>query len=216
MEKILEPILNSPQLKSYVEDLQEYLRGEDERRNFFYNTITEKDKAEFINGEIIMHSPVVLAHHNASVLLFLAMKEFAGYHGLGMTAHEKLMVRLTRNDYEPDVCFFGLAKSEKFEPEQKLFPAPDWVAEVLSKSTEKNDRGVKMEDYALHGVKEYWLIDTRLQYIEQYYARNGAFFLHKIYSSEDVIESQVFAGLHLPAGAIFDENQNKQYRKQFF
>jgi Uma2 family endonuclease len=216
MEAILEPILNSPRLKMYVEELQEYLRGEDERRNFFYNTITDKDKAEFINGEIIMHSPVVLAHHNASVLLFLAIKEFVRYHCLGMVGYEKLMVRLSRNDYEPDVCFFGLTKSKSFGSGQKLFPAPDWIAEVLSNSTEKTDRGIKMQDYALHGVKEYWLVEPGKECIEQYLLKNTTFFLHKIFSRGEAIESPVFEGMHLPVDAVFDEDANVKYRKLFF
>lgn len=216
MESILEPILNSPLLKSYVADLQEYLSSEEERRRFFYNKITDQEKAEFINGEIIIHSPVVLAHHDASILLCLALREFVGYHGLGMVGYEKLMIRLSRNDYEPDLIFCPTDKVKEFIPNQKLFPAPDWIAEVLSSSTAKNDRGIKMQDYAIHGVKEYWLVEPQECYIEQYYLKNGSFFLHKIYSEGEVVQSDVLKGLQLPIEAVFNEDANKQYRKQFF
>ena len=40
-----------------------------------------------------------------------------------------------------------------------LFPAPDFAVEVLSPSTQKNNRGIKFDDYALHNVSEYWIID---------------------------------------------------------
>jgi Uma2 family endonuclease len=49
-----------------------------------------------------------------------------------------------------------------------LFPAPDFVVEILSKGTARKDKGIKKEDYALHGVKEYWIIDPIKQTIEQY------------------------------------------------
>ncbi len=42
---------------------------------------------------------------------------------------------------------------------QSKFPAPDLIVEVLSESTEANDRGIKFEDYAAHGVVEYWIVD---------------------------------------------------------
>ena len=216
MEKILEPILNSPRLKDYVAELQEYLSSEEERRNFFYNKITEQEKAEFINGEIVLYSPVVLRHNIASTQLLLALSEHIKHYKLGITGYEKLMIRLTRNDYEPDLCFFPTEKAKDFEPDRKLFPAPDWITEVLSDSTEKNDRGIKMEDYALHGVKEYWLIEPKRGFIEQYYLKHGAFFLHKMYGEGDIITSDVINGLQLPVDAIFSDEANKQYRKQFF
>jgi Uma2 family endonuclease len=199
-----------------VAELQEYLSSEEERRNFFYNTITDREKAEFINGEIIIHSPVVLRHNLASGNLLLAVMEHVRHYKLGMVGYEKLMVRLTRNDYEPDLCFFDLEKAKSFTPDQKLFPAPDWIIEVLSDSTEKNDRGIKMEDYALHGVKEYWLVETKRQYVEQYYLKHGSFFLHKMHGEGDVMLSETIAGLQLPVDAIFNDEANKQYRKQFF
>lgn len=216
MEKILEPILNSPRLKDYVAELQEYLSSEEERRNFFYDKITDQEKAEFINGEIILHSPVVLRHNMASSQLMLALSEHVKHYKLGIIGYEKLMIRLTRNDYEPDLCFFSAEKAKEFKPEQKLFPAPDWVAEVLSDSTEKNDRGIKMEDYAIHGVKEYWLIEPKRRFVEQYYLKRGSFFLYKMYAEGDTVISDVISGLQLPVDAIFSDDANKQYRKQFF
>lgn len=40
-----------------------------------------------------------------------------------------------------------------------VHPAPDFTVEVLSKSTASKDKGVKLEDYAAHGVRGYWIID---------------------------------------------------------
>ena len=64
--------------------------------------------------------------------------------------------------------FFRSRQSKEIKDDQKLCPAPDFRVEVINKSTEKIDRGIKFEYYALHGVKEYWIVDPRHKTIEKY------------------------------------------------
>ena len=45
---------------------------------------------------------------------------------------------------------------------------PDWVAEVLSPSTEKYDRGPKRQIYAAAGVQYLWLVDPRVRFMEAF------------------------------------------------
>lgn len=61
-----------------------------------------------------------------------------------------------RNMVEPDllvVC--GRDKLRRFG----IYGAPDFVLEVLSKSTRKKDMSVKLTKYMEAGVREYWIID---------------------------------------------------------
>jgi len=52
-------------------------------------------------------------------------------------------------------------------PEAAYFTlAPDWVCEVLSKSTESVDRGEKLPLYAQHEVRHVWLVDPIGQTLE--------------------------------------------------
>lgn len=44
--------------------------------------------------------------------------------------------------------------------------APDLVVEVLSPSTARRDRGLKMEAYARHGVGECWMVSDEAQTVE--------------------------------------------------
>ena len=112
-------------------------------------------KAEFINGEVIMHSPVEREHWQVSMKLSSSLHIHASEKKLGGIGVEKLMVHLTHNDYEPDICFFSKEKTDNFRPGQLLFPAPDFIVEILSPTTETIDRTLKMTDYASHGVMEY-------------------------------------------------------------
>ncbi len=52
--------------------------------------------------------------------------------------------------------------------------APDWVCEVLSKSTEDFDRNEKMPTYAREGVRFAWLIDPVTRTLESYTLGRGA------------------------------------------
>lgn len=45
---------------------------------------------------------------------------------------------------------------------------PRFVMEVLSDSTEKYDRGEKMQIYANAGIGEYWIVDWRKKQVEIY------------------------------------------------
>lgn len=46
--------------------------------------------------------------------------------------------------------------------------APDWVCEVLSRSTESVDRTEKMPIYAREGVAHAWLVNPVLRTLESY------------------------------------------------
>ena len=96
------------------------------------------------------------------------LRHFVVVNDLGEVFTEKALVCLTRNDYEPDVSFFGAEKAQEIDRDTMQFPAPDLVVEVLSESTAYRDRGVKWDDYALHQIQEYWIIDCDEQAIEQY------------------------------------------------
>lgn len=65
--------------------------------------------------------------------------------------------------------------------EDGVHGAPDLVVEVLSASTAKNDRSIKMDTYAKAGVKEYWIVTPNSEMIEQYLLKDGAFVLHDVY-----------------------------------
>lgn len=206
--ELFQRLLNSPRLAQFNQQIQAILQDEANRRQGFYAQISEGDKAEFINGEIIFHSPVRLWHNNASGNLYFLLKAYVMHKGAGFVGHEKIMVSLTRNDYEPDICYFRQEKAVQFKPDQMRFPAPDFVVEVLSTSTEANDRGVKFEDYAAHGVAEYWLVDPDTEMAEQYQLQDDVYAL-VVKAKTGVLESFTIPGFTIPVRAIFDEAENR-------
>lgn len=200
----LERVYASPLFPTYVEEMNARLETEARLRREFYEMITEDDKAEFINGEVIYHSPVMLRHTRAAKNLLVLLEAHVTGRALGFVGYEKMMISLSRNDYEPDIVFFGPDKADAFTPQQMHFPAPDLVVEVLSPSTEARDRGIKFEDYAAHGVGEYWLVDPDAETVEQYRLAGESFELI-MKSRTGEIESAVVAGFVIPVRAAFDE-----------
>lgn len=205
---LLDRLYESPHFPEYVEELKARLRREARQRRAFYEKITEEDKAEFINGEIVFHSPVNLRHLKAAKRLLILMDTYVGQKALGFVGYEKMLITLSRNDYEPDICFFGRDKADVFTPRQMRFPAPDLVVEVLSASTESRDRGIKFEDYAAHAVGEYWLVDPDTETIEQYQLVERDYEL-VMKSKSGEIESAVLAGFTIPVRAVFDEETHR-------
>lgn len=193
-----------------LEYLQKAFAEERQKRKKFYDWVTEDVKAEFINGEIVIHSPVMKRHWSASNLLSNLLSIFVSKKQLGRIGIERVMIALTRNDYEPDLVFFSKEKADQFKENQVLFPAPDFVVEILSNSTAKNDRTIKKEDYALHQIPEYWIIDTEKFRIEQYILppKSTEYFPAKIHQSSGIIKSDVIDGFEIPVMAIFDEAIN--------
>jgi hypothetical protein len=62
----IQELLDSPELPKAVERLAAVVDSERERRERFYDEIARSMKAEFINGEVIVHSPVSYAYAVAS------------------------------------------------------------------------------------------------------------------------------------------------------
>lgn len=213
MATVLDPILSSPRFPHYLRQLQETFRIEQRKREHFYQTITDEDKAEFINGEIIFHAPVKMQHDRVSQLLATLLGSYVRSRQLGYVGHEKLLISLSRNDYEPDLCYFSREKASRFTPDQMVFPAPDFVIEILSESTEACDRGIKFEDYAAHGVAEYWIVDPEAETVEQYLLAEGQYQL-AVKVKDALLRSPTIPNFAIPARAIFDETQNLQTLRQ--
>ncbi len=209
---LVDKILELPEAPVLLDQLRSALAEEQKRRLHFYEHVSEMEKSEFINGEVIVHSPVKKEHNEVSGNLYKIIDTYVVEHDLGFVGIEKILIQLTRNDYEPDLCFFRKEKAKGFKKGQQFFPEPDLVVEVLSKGTEKRDRGIKFEDYGKHQVEEYWIIDPRKETLEQYHLKKGNYDLvHK--SATGLLKSFVLKGLEIPVETIFDKKKTHQFVK---
>jgi Uma2 family endonuclease len=209
MDKILKPILKSPLLPDYVAQLSSYLQVEAKRRKAFYNWLDEDTRAEFIDGEIIIHSPAREVHSLALDNLGEQIKAFVVKNNLGLVRKEQALVRMKRSDVMPDLLFFENEKAKHIKLNTKLYPIPDFVVEIVSPSTEQNDRKRKYVEYALNGVTEYWIVDADKKEVEQYLLIGNEYKLRKKLDELDTIECIVLEGLYIEVSSIFNERESQ-------
>lgn len=203
-----------PTLALEVKEIAAFLAEESKAREEFRNQIQPHEKCEFINGQTVMHSPARDSHNITRSLIGQILRVAIQAARLdGHVVSEKAMCAFTRNDYEPDIAWFGVEKSKRIAPQTTLYPVPDLIIEILSPATHNRDRGVKFDDYAAHGVGEYWIVDAEERTVEQYLpdGENGYRLAEKLAHGD--VQPHSFPGLAIPLGALFDPSANFTFLK---
>ncbi len=213
MNPAAEKLLELPDLPEIVEQFQVRLERERIERARFYDEIDEGTKAEFINGEVVVHSPDRAEHIIVRKRLEKLLDTFVERHNLGLVLSEKALCVFPRNDYMPDVCFWKPEKAALIEANTRKFPAPDFVVEILSDSTESRDRGVKFEDFERHGVEEYWIVDADARSVEQY-VRNGDTLERVDEAGSGRLICRTVAGFEISTAAVFESEANQTALKE--
>ncbi len=105
---------------------------------------------------------------------------------------------------QPDICV--ICDKEKLD-EQGCNGAPDWIIEILSKSTAKKDIKDKHALYAESGVTEYWLIYPYEEVIHQFVLNDQTqqYHLHNSYAGDDVAVPYLFPDLTIDLTALFKD-----------
>lgn len=139
----------------------------------FMRLAPEDQKAELINGMLIITPPPSDAHERLQGFLYKVIGLFADYFGLGEVRGSRSAVRVSEyQTYEPDVLFIRKERAHIIA-ENEILEAPDLVVEILSGSTAHYDRGAKREHYDKAGVRELWLIDPYGPAGTQFFQRQG-------------------------------------------
>ena len=82
--------------------------------------------------------------------------------------------------------------------------APDLVIEIVSPSTARKDRILKVALYQRHGVREYWIVDPVYNMVTVRLLEDDARYgLPKEYAGNDPLASSVLPGLTIDLEGIF-------------
>jgi Uma2 family endonuclease len=146
-----------PEGKLTEEEFFEWCRGFD------------KIRAEWVDGETIVMSPVNIPHDQLSGFLKTVLWQFVERNDLGMVLGAevacRLLVRGRRVVRMPDVLFVAKANLDRVESTY-VNGAPDLAVEIVSPDSSSRDYHEKLLDYQSASVREYWIIDPLSQKIE--------------------------------------------------
>ena len=126
-DNLVDEILDHPNAEEVVEKVRDELEKEKKARLDFRDWLTDDIKAEFINGEIVMHSPVKRGHLEVSENLFRLLSIYVLMNKLGRVSIEKALIGLKRNDYEPDLVYWNNEQAKDFNQETMVQPVPSLV-----------------------------------------------------------------------------------------
>lgn len=172
----------------------------------------EGEQAEIIDGEVLLFSTPSSRHQDISVEL---TRQFANYlEGKQCKVyHAPFGVRLFEQDgdspedvdtvVQPDLSV--VCDRDKID-KYGCKGAPDLVVEILSPSTQRHDRLVKLNLYQRAGVREYWIVDPDNQTVQvMLLGENGALHLHEVYGRGDVAKVNVLEGCFIELSKVFTE-----------
>lgn len=75
--------------------------------------------------------------------------------------------------YVPDLAGWKVDAPPDFVDENPITVAPDWACEILSRGTQRADRGIKLPNYAAAGVGHVWVLDPEARALEVYETGGG-------------------------------------------
>lgn len=137
--------------------------------------------AEGMTGEIL--EPGVLRvmsrpagpHRFAARAVLRALKDFdSGDGGHGWWFEIEAEIRLPGDRLVvPDIAGWRAEGVPAFVRENPIRVVPAWCCELLSPTTAKDDRALKVPLYARSGVEWIWLVDPELRFVEVYESVNG-------------------------------------------
>ena len=105
----------------------------------------------------------------------------------------------------PDIAGWRKERMPKIPKGHRFEIVPDWVCEVLSPSTGKKDRVVKMPVYAQFGVSFLWLVHPLDRTLEAFALHEGCWTVIGLFQDDETVQVAPFAELALNLGDLWAE-----------
>lgn len=173
----------------------------------FFRCAPEGQKAELIDGVMIVHSPPLVIHERLFRFLFTLLSAYVEDRDLGEVLGSRTPVELEEeHTYEPDILFVFRERADIVQA-KGIFGAPDLVIEILSRGTVHYDRGAKFWAYERAGVRELWLIDPYGPAGTEFYQLEGTRFVPVMPDAEGILHSVAVAGFLIDVNWLWPEER---------
>jgi len=167
-----------------------------------YRQWPEGERWELVGGEAFAMTPAPSLRHQ-HIVTALGRELSTFFHDRPSRAFvSPLDIKLSRDDVvEPDVVVVCDPDQMK---ETHIEGAPTLVVEVASPSTAHHDRIRKMELYARHGVREYWIVTPYPPSLEVFVNDGMSFRFHSGFDETQTLTSPAFPELKIELRGVFD------------
>ncbi len=114
-------------------------------------------------------------------------------------------LHLGGNVMVPDLAGWRRERMPAVPKEVEFTVSPDWVCEILSPSTERKDRVVKLPLYAGEGVRHVWLVNTDARTLEVLRLDNGRWLLVATHGGDQRVSAEPFEAVEIDLLNIWGE-----------
>ncbi len=131
------------------------------------------ERYELLDGRLVLMASSTAEHQMIVGEVYVAFRAYARASG-GLALLAPIDVEFPpRTVLQPDVLY--IAAGGVAEVREHVTRPPDLVVEVASPGTKTYDARDKLPVYALHGVREAWIIDPRRKTVAVHHAKDGRF-----------------------------------------
>lgn len=161
---------------------------------------------EVIRGFLYVTPAPTFDHQFVVSQLIRQIGNFVAEHGLSVVLGAPFDVCLPRglgSPVQPDLLF--LRREQQPQPGDAQFEGvPDLAVEVLSRSTRRRDRTVKLAAYGEAGIPEVWLVDPQGRTVDVFGREaDGRLQLRERRGMGEAAGSAVLAGLRIEVDGLF-------------
>ncbi len=100
----------------------------------------------------------------------------------------------------PDLAGWRCGRMPTVPPAPAITIAPDWICEIISPSTVRHDRIVKMRCYAREGVRSVWLVDPIARTLESLRLDGDRWTVVSSHAEGETAQVEPFSGVELRLG----------------
>ena len=161
--------------------------------------------AEILEGELVV-SPRPAAPHALAAIeiggdlvpVFHGTEARSGPGGWWILPEPEL--HLADDVVVPDLAAWRCARMPAVPDAPAIALAPDWLCEILSPSSVRHDRIVKMRCYAREGVTWVWLVDPHARTLESFRLEGDRWTVVSSHAGDEMARVEPFAGVEIRLG----------------
>ncbi|MEM9922622.1 MAG: Uma2 family endonuclease [Cyanobacteria bacterium P01_D01_bin.50] len=157
----------------------------------------EWKRYEIIDGELFVSRAPHIRHQGVGGRIYVNIFNWSEQKKLGQPFFTPGIIFSDADNVIPDVVWISNERlAQLVDDEGHLTGAPELIVEVLSagNTNERRDKEAKLKLYSLKGVKEYWIVNWRLQQIEVYRRDRAQLVLVATLMENDEITSPILPG----------------------